>query len=957
MKDDRMTKTQLLDELTKLRRRLAQLEASEMERERAWEELGKSEEQLRHLTDALPVLISYVDAEQRYRFNNRAYEEWFGHSRREVYGKHVREVLGESAYKAIEDHVQAALSGQQVSYEQLVPYKDGGERWINASYVPRFTKDGRVDGFFALVYDITGRKQAEEALQRAHHELERRVEERTAELAAVNFRLQQEVAEHQRAEEALRSAHRKLSAILDAMKESLTVVDVDFNLTDINETVMNAFGLSDKKSVLGRKCFEVLYGRKEVCPTCAVAQAYRTIAPTYRVISPEKERTPGGRSFEIFAYPILDEYGIPSGAVELSRDITERKHAERALRKSEARYRAIVKDQTELICRFLPDTTLTFVNEAYCQYFGKDPQELIGKSFMPLIPDDDRERVRSHFASLSRDNPVATHEHRVVSPDGEIGWQQWTNRAILDQEGRLIEFQSVGRDITARKRAEKALRKSELQYRTTIDSMGDLVHVVDGNLRFLLINKAFEERLQDPDLRRRAIGRNVFEVFSFLPDRVRDEYHQVLRTGETLITEEQTVIEGKEYTTDTRKIPVFEDEDVVGVVTVIRDITERRKLEEELFYARSLEAIGVLAGGIAHDFSNILTTAVGNIFLARRRAADNPPVLDKLRAAEKAIFRARHLTDQLLTFSKGGAPIKKAASISELLRETTDFALSGSNVKAEFDISDQLWNAEVDVGQISQVINNLLINAVQAMPHGGIVSISAENVVASKNQHLPLKHGKYVKISVQDRGVGIPEEHLSRIFLPYFTTKPNGSGLGLATAYSIVRKHSGHITVDSEPGEGCTFSVFLPASRKKIPPKHAAPQEPVEGKGKILLMDDEQDVRETTGEVLRTLGYEVDVAAEGLEAIQLYTAARESGCPYDAVVLDLTVQGGMGGKEAIQQLLRVDPHVKALASSGYSSDPIMADHKSYGFMGVVVKPCRAEDLSRVLHDMLSPDRP
>jgi PAS domain S-box-containing protein len=576
---------------------------------------------------------------------------------------------------------------------------------------------------------------------------------------------------------------------------------------------------------------------------------------------------------------------------------------------------------------------------------------------MPLIPHEDRERVRNHFASLSRDKPLATHEHRVVSPEGGVCWQQWTNRAIFDQEGRLTEFQSVGRDITAQKQIEKALRKSERQYHTTIDSIGDMIHVVDANLRFLLFNKALEERFRDLDLGRHAIGRNVFEVFDFLPDRVRDEYHQVLRTGETLITEEQTVIEGEEYTTETRKIPVFEDDNVVGVVTVIRDITEKRKLEEELFNIRSLEAIGVLAGGIAHDFSNILTTAVGNIFLARRRAGHNPPVLDKLRAAERAILRARHLTDQLLTFSKGGAPIKRAASISELLRETADFALSGSNVKAEFDIPDHLWNAEVDVGQISQVINNLLINAVQAMPHGGIVSISAHNVEASEHQHLPLKHGKHVRISVQDRGVGIPAEHLSRIFLPYFTTKPGGSGLGLATAYSVVKKHSGHITVASEPGRGCTFSVFLPASPKKTAPQRPAPREPVEGKGRILLMDDEQDVRETTGEVLRTLGYQVDVAAEGREAIQLYIAARESGSPYDAVVLDLTVQGGMGGKEALQQLLRVDPHVKALASSGYSSDPIVADHRSYGFMGVVVKPCRAEDLSRVLHDMLSPDQP
>jgi two-component system, cell cycle sensor histidine kinase and response regulator CckA len=326
------------------------------------------------------------------------------------------------------------------------------------------------------------------------------------------------------------------------------------------------------------------------------------------------------------------------------------------------------------------------------------------------------------------------------------------------------------------------------------------------------------------------------------------------------------------------------------------------------------------------------------------------------------------LTQQLLTFSKGGSPIKKNASITELLRETSDFILSGSKVRCEFSLPDNLWSVEVDEGQISQVINNLIINARQAMPKGGIIKVCAENVGeengVAENGGLEVNSGSilkastpgkgnYVKISVKDQGSGIPKEYLSKIFDPYFTTKEKGSGLGLATSYSIIKKHGGYISVESEVGVGTTFYVYLPASMKEILTGEDEQEDICFGHGNILLMDDQESIREMVGEMLSFFGYEVESAGEGTEAINLYKKAKEAGQPFDAVILDLTVPGGMGGEEVVQKLLEIDPQVKAIVSSGYSDDLIISEYKQYGFSGVVIKPYDMKKLSEALHKVIS----
>jgi CheY-like chemotaxis protein len=344
---------------------------------------------------------------------------------------------------------------------------------------------------------------------------------------------------------------------------------------------------------------------------------------------------------------------------------------------------------------------------------------------------------------------------------------------------------------------------------------------------------------------------------------------------------------------------------------------------------------------------------MGNISLARLSAGPHDEVFEPLANAEKASLRAKDLTQQLLTFAKGGAPVKKPTSIAELIEETASFAIHGSNVRCDFAVTADLWTAEVDEGQISQVVNNLVINAVEATPGGGTIWVSAENVSLGPQAALPLAPGPYVKITVADRGIGIPEEHLTRVFDPYFTTKQKGSGLGLATTYSIVKKHDGHVAVESRLGFGSTFTVYLPASGKQVAKEPELYVEIPVGRGKVLVMDDEQIVRDVAGRILTGMGYAVDSVTDGDEALDRYRKKKEEGDPYDIVVMDLTISGGMGGKETILKLLEIDPDARVIVSSGYSNDPVLSNYSDYGFGAALVKPYKVDEMRRAVQKVMT----
>lgn len=386
---------------------------------------------------------------------------------------------------------------------------------------------------------------------------------------------------------------------------------------------------------------------------------------------------------------------------------------------------------------------------------------------------------------------------------------------------------------------------------------------------------------------------------------------------------------------------------------VIRDLTQQKKIEEEILRVRKLESINLLAGGIAHDFNNMLTAVLGNVSLARMYAKPGDRIAARLEAIEKAVMRARDLTFQLLTFAKGGLPVKETTSLISVIRDSCDFALRGSNVLCNMSIAEDLWPVDADVGQISQVLNNMMINAKEAMPDGGIIELVAENKLLDRSDDIPLRPGRYVLISIKDHGSGIPQEHLSRIFDPYFTTKTAGHGLGLATSHSIIRKHDGHIIVKSHPGAGAIFDIYLPASERELSKAADVKLIPTSGRGKILIMDDDEMIRNMASEMLSHLNYKVHKAKDGFEAIEAIRQATQTGKPFDAVIMDLTIPGGYGGKEVIKEVRKIDPQIKAIVSSGYSNDPIMADFAKYGFDGVVTKPYGIEKLSEVIHRVIS----
>lgn len=503
------------------------------------------------------------------------------------------------------------------------------------------------------------------------------------------------------------------------------------------------------------------------------------------------------------------------------------------------------------------------------------------------------------------------------------------------------------REERERKRAEEILRK-------VFDTVPDLFSIIDRDYHIVLSNwhggydyVPEETRRLKPYCYHAYYGRDepcedchVREVFATGKPVVRQKFNP--RIGHVEIF----------------AYPIFDEQGNIEMVTEqIRDVSEKRRMEEELFKAHKLESIGILAGGIAHDFNNLLTAILGNISLSKMYVSEGDSVYAKLTEAEKASLRARDLTQQLLTFSRGGAPVKKKASIAAIARESASFTLSGSRSSCLFHIADDLWPAAVDEGQMSQVINNLILNADQAMPSGGIIEVTCVNARLGEEELPPLREGRYVVVSVKDHGVGIPFEALPRIFDPYFTTKQGGKGLGLAAVYSIVRNHEGHITVDTRPDKGTTFTLYLPcgevdsagaADDQGEPPESGLP----ECSGKVLVMDDEENIREVIGEMLDFIGYETEFARDGAEAVALYARALGSGEPFAAVILDLTIPGGMGGKEAVEKLRALDPGVRAIVSSGYSNDPIMSDYLGFGFRGIITKPYKLTELKKVLSEVI-----
>jgi len=594
------------------------------------------------------------------------------------------------------------------------------------------------------------------------------------------------------------------------------------------------------------------------------------------------------------------------------------------------------------------------------------------RMFLPSTDSDPRGQFCRDVICLDSTPTSRCSFRKMLDTGHSVQFHEWPYKdrylnivasPIRDRDGMITSGVMLYQDVTEQRRDKASLMEEKERLAITLRSIAEGVITINIDDRITMMNGVAEEltgwRQEE------AIGQPAGEIFWIVDQEQRNRdlnlSRVILQQMERIDRTVPAVLisrDGVEHLVNASAAPIRDAGDVViGVVIVFRDITGERRLEKEIMNARRLESLGTLAGGIAHDFNNLLTGILGNISLARMVAGGaDKRLADYLLSAEQACLRTKNLTQQLLTFAKGGTPILKVMSIAELLRETSKFVLRGSNVSCRFDIDDNLWPAEVDEGQIGQVVNNLVINASQAMPQGGMITLQADNVILGNQNSFAFPKGKYLKISVIDTGTGIPEGFLDKIFDPYFTTKQSGSGLGLASCYTIVKKHGGLITVDSRLGLGSTFSVFLPASvtehhllEKKGDEPEALPPRQAE---KILVMDDEKVILDFARKLSEHLGYKVSVAGDGREAVDFYRQALDAGEPFDVVIMDLTVPGGMGGREALKLLREIDPGVRAIVSSGYSTDDAMASHLEHGFLGVVPKPYNAEVLVKEINRVM-----
>jgi len=648
----------------------------------------------------------------------------------------------------------------------------------------------------------------------------------------------------------------------------------------------------------------------------------------------------------------LIEWGIHMGKKpayeELIQEISELEEE----KWTNERYKALF--ERSLFWVFVHDFDGNFLdaNDAALASLGYTKEEIPSLNLASIVDEDyvtpafeaTKDIVRTGFQK----RPV---EYKVRRKGGGFVWIE-AEGSIICRQGKPFAIQGIARDITDRKLAEEALRDSERRYRRLVDHARDVIYRASKDTTITSLNPAFEKATGWSGSE--WIGKSIVEIVH--PDDWPSAHEMTMRLFRG---EKPPIRELRIRTKSSGFITVefniaehIENGRVVGVIGIGRDITERREMEKSLHKAQKLESLGVLAGGIAHDFNNILTPILANISMARAFGNFEDGIAEALTDAEKACLRAKSLTQQLLTFSKGGRPAKKPASISRLLRDEIRFALSGSNVQCNHAVPEDLWGVEMDEDQVGQVIQNMIINADQAMPAGGTINITAANLMVRSSDLLPLKEGKYVRTSISDQGIGIPEDHLARIFDPFYSTKDKGSGLGLSICHTIIKRHHGTIQVESELGTGTTFHIYLPSSERKLEVEQKRSTNTLRGQGRILLIDDDEAVRRSAEEMLKRLGYDVESVKDGREGVRLYLRAKESRRSFRAIIMDLTIRGGMGGKEAIKRIREADPSVRVILSSGYSDDPVLQEFTEYGFSGAIRKPYSIEQLAEVVHEVV-----
>ena len=773
-------------------------------RTRAENALRKSEERYRMLVETMTEGLVVIDRNRILRYINTSLSEMLGYQREEILGKHAFCFFDATNRKIVQNQLAKRERGEKEAYEIEWIKKDGDKLITIVS--PQLIYDGdEFKGSFAVITDITERKRTKDALR--------------------------ESAEKYRS---------LTNDVLDTSEVGICILDKDFRIVWVNQALERFLGLR-RDEVIGVKNRQLICERiKDIFedPESFAEKVIATYGNNTYIEKFECHIVPKGerkeRWLEHWSQPIRSGL-YAGGRIEHYTDFSERKRAEEALLESEERYRAVIEDMPAMICRLLPDGTFTFVSNSYCNYYDKNREGLIGRNLFQFIPGNSQEKVRKDFASLNPERPTITFKYQVIAPDGNIRWQQWTGRALFDEQGHLLEYQCLGMDITEEKLAQD----------------------------------------------------------------------------------------------------------------------EKIKLEKQLQHAQKMKAIGTLAGGIAHDFNNLLVGIQGHASLMMVDVEPSHPNFEHLKGIDDCVKSAVDLTKQLLGFARSGKYDVKPTDINALVKNSLEmFGRTRKEISLHTKYQKDVWTVEVDQGQIQQVLLNLYVNAWQAMAGGGNLYVQTENVTLDKNyvKFIDAEPGRYVKISVADTGVGMDKTTQQKIFDPFFTTKEigKGTGLGLATAYGIVKNHRGVIHVYSEKGKGATFTIYLPPSEKQVVENRRLPVELLKGTGTILLVDDEDIVIDLGKRMLETLGYQVFTARSGKEALEIYKASKAK---IDIVVLDM-IMPEMDGGQAFERLRAINSDVKVLLSSGYSINGQAQNILARGCNGFIQKPFSMNELSQKLREIL-----
>ncbi|MFZ2958786.1 MAG: PAS domain S-box protein [Candidatus Ozemobacteraceae bacterium] len=910
MKEPFRTNQELLDENYLLMRRIEELEQSEAKRKQAEDALKASESLLRTMAENYPnSYISIIEKDLTVGFTSGQELKKQNQDPSQFLGRTLEQIFGEHA-PFVRDKYLKTFDGAETQFELFINNQCQCYRTV-----PVVNQNGRITRILAVVENITKRKQVEEALRKNEEDL----------------------------------------------KESQRIARVgSWHLNIANNQVVWSDELYRMYGFDPALPPPIYSEHQNLFTTVSWARLSTALAHTIETGSPyelelETLRKDGSNGWMwVFGKAILDASGKTVELMGVAQDITERKRADVALRESELKYSSLFNSMLEgfalheIICdeageavdyRFLD------MNPAFEKLTGLKKTDVVGKTVLTVLPETESIWIEKYGRVALSGEPISFENYSTSLK------RYYHVVAFCPMKNK---FAVIFTDITEIKQVEAALSAEKERLAVTLRSIGDGVITTDIQGNVVIMNKVAEKLTGW--LQSEAQGKPLATVFRIVNEGTRlpceNPAEKVLATGGIIELANHTLLisrDGTERVIADSGAPIMDQGSVtIGVVLVFRDMTEKQKLFDVLQRTDKLASLGVLAGGIAHDFNNMLAGVFGYIDLARESTTDQT-VSEYLDKSMGVFSRARDLTQQLLTFSKGGTPLRKTSELGPLIRESASFALSGSKIACDYAIAKDLWLADFDKNQIGQVIDNLVINAQQAMPLGGRIVISAKNIVIKGGENRFLKAGMFIKLSITDTGIGIPPDLLKCIFDPFFSTKQKGHGLGLATCYAIVQKHDGCIDVESVMGKGSTFHVFLPASQHGT--EQVVSQTPVshKGSGRILILDDEPSIREILGSLLNGMGYTTLEAKDGEEALLRWTEAEDSGTHIDGAFFDLTIPGGMGGRETVVQLRKQYPNVPIYASSGYSEDPVMARPTEYGFTDSIRKPYRKDELATLLN--------